>query len=128
MKLLTAEQVLFIHARIISETGGSHGLRDLGLLESAIARPNASFEGKDLYLSLFDKAAALAHSLIKNHPFTDGNKRTGVAAAALFLRRNDYELSAATFELETITLKIAVENLSLEALANWFRDNSIRPG
>ena len=61
MKYLTAEQILFIHARVVAETGGSHGVHDLGLLESAVARPQATFEGKDLYPDLFHKAAALLH-------------------------------------------------------------------
>jgi len=88
MNYLTAEQVLFIHARIIEETGGAHGVRDLGLLESAAARPQATFDGEDLYPDLFTKAAALMHALIQNHPFVDGNKRTGTVAAGLFLEIN----------------------------------------
>lgn len=78
MKYLTVEQVLFIHARLVSEISGTHGVRDLGLLESAVARPQATFEGNDLYSDIFSKAAALMESLIGNHPFVDGNKRTGM--------------------------------------------------
>ncbi len=76
MKYLSAEQVLFIHSRLIDETGGSHGIRDTGLLQAAVERPKATFGGKDLYPDIFYKAAALLESLIKNHPFIDGNKRT----------------------------------------------------
>jgi death on curing protein len=71
---LTPEQVLFIHARLVSETGGSHGVRDLGLLESAVARPQASFDSQDLYPDLFTKAAALLESLIGNHHLSMGIK------------------------------------------------------
>ncbi len=84
MRYLTAEQVLFLHARLIEETGGSHGIRDVGLLQSAVARPRATFEGEDLYPDVCSKAAALMHSLINNHPFVDGNKRTGTAALKSF--------------------------------------------
>jgi death-on-curing protein len=66
---LTTTQILFIHARLIEETGGSHGMRDLGSLEAAVARPRATFDGEELYPGLFHKAAALLESLINNHPF-----------------------------------------------------------
>ncbi|MCJ7584226.1 MAG: type II toxin-antitoxin system death-on-curing family toxin [Anaerolineales bacterium] len=74
--------------------GGAHGVRDLAMLESAVARPQTTFGGKDLYPDLFTKVAALLDSLINDHPFVDGNKRTGITAAALFLRRNGYRLKA----------------------------------
>ena len=85
---LSAQQVLFIHARLIEATGGEHGVLDLGLLQAAVARPQATFDGADLYASLFQKAAALMESLAQNHPFVDGNKRTAITAAALFLLQN----------------------------------------
>ena len=78
-RYLTVPQILFLHSRLIEETGGSQGLRDLGLLESAVARPQTSFSGEDLYPGLFTKAAALMDSLINNRPFLDGNKRTGIS-------------------------------------------------
>jgi death-on-curing protein len=81
---LTAAQVLFIHARLLAETGGAAGIRDLGLLEAAVARPQATFDGQDLYPDRFAKAAALMASLVGNHPIVDGNKRVGITAAGLF--------------------------------------------
>ena len=90
MQYLSPEQVLFIHARLIAETGGEHGVRDIGLLQSAVARPKATFDNKELYPDVANKAAALMESLINNHPFVDGNKRTGITAAVLFLRINNY--------------------------------------
>ena len=123
MRYLTAEQVLFIHARLIAETGGEHGVRDLGMLLSAVARPQASFDQADLYPDVFTKAAALLESLIGNHPFVDGNKRTGISAAGLFLRQNGYRLSASNQELETFTLRVAQGGASQEAEA-WFRTNA----
>ncbi len=104
MNYLTPEQVLFIHSRLVAETGGGHGVRELGLLESAVARLKATFDGKVLYPNLFLKAAALMDSLINNHPFLDGNKRTGVTAAGLFLRINGRKLSASSKDVEVVTL------------------------
>ena len=97
---LTAEQALFVHYRLLSETGGEHGVSDLGLLESAIARPRATFDRQELYADIFEKAAALMDSLINNHPFLDGNKRTGIACTVLFLKQNGISFSANNEELE----------------------------
>lgn len=124
MKYLTAEQVLFIHARVISETGGSHGVRDLGLLESAVARPQATFDGTDLHPDLFIKAAALMHAIIQNHPFVDGNKRTGLAALGLFLQINGRSLTATNRQLEALTLKVATAKIALPEMADWLRRKS----
>jgi death on curing protein len=125
MKSLTPEQVLFIHSRLVAETGGSHGVRDLGMLESAVARPQASFDGKDLYPDLFIKAAALTESLINNHPFVDGNKRTGITAAGLFLRVNGWRLAAKSEDLEQVTLNVATGKLKVAGLAEWLREHSV---
>ena len=78
MKYLTLEKVLLLHARLIQRTGGSGGVHDIDVLDSAMARPQATFEGEELYPDLWHKAAALMHSLVKNHPFVDGNKRTAL--------------------------------------------------
>ena len=125
MNYLTPEQVLFIHSRLVAETGGSHGVRDLGLLESAVARPQATFDGKQFYPDLYTKAAALMDSLIKNHPFMDGNKRTGITAAGLFLRINGWKLSASPADLEAVTLRVATRDMEVAELANWLKANSV---
>ena len=125
MRYLTAEQVLFIHARLVAETGGEHGLRDLGLLLSAVAHPQASFDQADLYPDVFTKAAALLESLIGNHPFVDGNKRTGITAAALFLRLNGHHLKVSNQELETFTLRVAQGGASQEQIVDWLRVNAV---
>jgi death-on-curing protein len=124
MSYLTVEQVLFIHMRLITETGGSPGLRDLALLASAVARPQATFGGEDLYPDLFSKAAALMDSLIRNHPFVDGNKRVGITAAGLFLLRNGQRLTASNAELESLTLQVARSEVSVEQITTWLRDHS----
>jgi death-on-curing protein len=99
-------------------------VKDLGLLESAVARPQATFDGDDLHPDLFIKAAALLHTLIQNRPFVDGNKRTGALAAILFLELNGYELNAKNKELESFTLKVAVSKISLSEIADWLRKKS----
>jgi death-on-curing protein len=126
MRYLTVEQVLFLHARLIEETGGSHGIRDIGLLESAVARPQAAFEGEELYPDLFSKAAALLHSLIRNHPFIDGNKRAGITAAALFLRANGFVLAADNPDLETFALRVASRNIGVPEVARWLRKHTVK--
>lgn len=128
MKYLLAQQALFIHSRIIDATGGAHGVLDTGLLQSAVARPSATFGSKDLYADLFHKAAALMESLARNHPFVDGNKRTAIAASGVFLGINGYVIECAQKELERFALSVATGSLSLEAAAAWFQKHSGRRG
>ncbi len=125
---LTPEQVLFLHSRLITETGGGHGIRDLGMLLSALGRPQATFDKKELYPDLILKAAALMDSLVRNHPFVDGNKRTAITAAALFLRINGYQLVVENTEMVRFTLACAQSQLSLDEITDWFRRYSIRTG
>ena len=124
MKYLTIEQVLFIHSRLISETGGSHGLRDLSLLESALSRPKSSFENKDLYPSIYLKAASLFQSLVQNHPFIDGNKRVGLTTTFVFLQSNGIVLKPSQDDLYITTQKIAQNQLSIEEIALWLETSS----
>ena len=128
MNYLTAEQVLFIHARLIAETGGEHGVLDLGLLQSAVARPQATFDGRDLYPDLFSKAAALLESLVGNYAFVDGNKRTAITAAGLFLRVNGYRLTADNSQLEVFTLQCAQHLVALEQMVMWLKSQSENVG
>ena len=123
-RYLTPQEVLFIHARLIATTGGEHGIRDLGLLESAVARPQATFDGADLYPELFLKTAALMESLSQNHPFVDGNKRTAITAAAMFLQLNGFRLQITNEEMERFTMMVVGERPSLESIATWFETNS----
>ena len=121
---LTAEQVLFVHYRLLSETGGEHGVRDLGLLESAIARPQATFDRQELYRDIFEKAAALMESLINDHPFVDGNKRTGIACTVLFLQQNGISFSAKNAELEKFTLRVASSKAGRSEITKWLKKHS----
>jgi death-on-curing protein len=124
MKFITPQQVLFINNRVVTETGGEHGLRDAGLLESAVSRPRATFDGKELYPGLFEKTAALLDSLVNNHPFVDGNKRTGITSAALFLRMNGWILTCSQGDLETFTLSVALDHPTVSELADWLKQYS----
>ena len=126
MTYLTVEQVLFLHGRLIEETGGSHGVRDIGLLQSAVARPQATFEGEEMYADVFSKAAALMESLVGSHPFVDGNKRTGVAAAGIFLTRNGWTREVSNPELEDFALRVAGGELSVAEIARWLGQHSRR--
>lgn len=125
IRYLTAEQVLFIHARLIAETGGEHGLLDLGLLQSAVARPQATFDRQDLYPNIYAKAAAFLQSLIGNHPFVDGNKRTAIASAGIFLLITGYRLKADNQELETFTFKCAQGLVTVDQIKFWLETNTM---
>lgn len=118
---LSVVQLMELYRVLIREFGGQSGVRDRGGLESAVARPAATFDGEDLYPDLAAKAAALMHSLVWNHPFPDGNKRAGAAAAELFLRVNGVELDAGDEEFEAVALSTAAGDVEAEALAIWFR-------
>lgn len=124
MRYLNAEQVLFIHARIIEESGGAHGVRDITLLQSAVGRPRATFDGRELYPDIWHKAAALMESLVGNHPFIDGNKRTSIGAASLFLRRNRIRLISTQVEFETFTLDMALKKITAEKAAAWLEQHA----
>lgn len=124
MIYLSAEQILFLHARLVAETGGSQGVHDLNLLMSAVNRPKASFNDQDLYPDVFQKAAALMDSLIRNHPFVSGNKRSGFAAAALFVLLNGYRLTVTNDEAIKFVLETARSKHSIDEIADWLRVNS----
>jgi death-on-curing protein len=106
---------------LIQRTGGREGLRDPGLLASAVARPQASFDGEDLYPDLWHKASALMHSLVKNHPFVDGNKRTAVAATGIFLEVNGYVLTVSNAELLGFVRQVVTDAIKLDTMAAWLQ-------
>ena len=119
MRYLSLEEVVSLHSLLIAQSGGSSGLRDRGALESAVAQPEASFGGEDLYPTLSAKAAALGHSLIQNHPFVDGNKRVGHAALEVFLLLNGYEIDALVDDQERVMLDVASGQMSRAELSEW---------
>ncbi len=119
MRLLSLAEVVELHRQVVHSSGGSHGIRDLGILESAVAQPRMSFDGQDLYPTLVEKAAALGSSLVQNHPFVDGNKRVGHAALEVTLVLNGFELSASIEEQEQIMLDLAAGKLTREEFSIW---------
>ena len=113
---LTKSQVLLIHDQLIAETGGSSGLRDEGILDSALSAPFQTFGGEDVYPSLQQKAARLCFGLVKNHPFVDGNKRIGAHVMLVFLALNGVELQHSQTELSDIILQLAAGEINAEHL------------
>jgi death-on-curing protein len=121
---ITLDTVLAIHDDMVNRYGGSHGIRDLGLIQSAIARPQSSFGGDDLYPNVFDKAAALFHSLMFNHAFIDGNKRTTIVSTARFLFLNEFELDVSQEDFVTFPLLVENKHLSIEKISKWIENHS----
>lgn len=126
IKYLGIEQVLVIHETLIERYGGSHGIHNRGLLESAVFRPQASAFGEDAYPALFEKCAVLGYSLIQNHPFSDGNKRAGFACMHLMLLINGYDLKSTSKEEIAITEDIASGNVHEPDLAEWLKKHSAK--
>jgi death on curing protein len=122
MRYLSLQEVISLHSLLIAQSGGSSGLRDRGALESAVAQPEASFGGEELYPDLASKAAALGHSLIQNHPFVDGNKRIGHAAMEVFLLLNGHEIDASVDEQEQIIISVASGKVSRIELGEWLSE------
>jgi death on curing protein len=125
VRYLTLSEVLEVHRQVMAQTGGAEGLMHLPALESALAQPQMTFGGEELDPTLVDKAAALGYALIKNHPFLDGNKRTGHAAMEVFLVLNGYEIRAAIDEQEHIILQVAASEIDREEFTTWLRTQVI---
>lgn len=120
-RFLTVDEVLELHGMVIGRSGGSPGIRDRAGLDSAVAQPRMTFEGRDLYATLVEKAAALGYSLVRNHPFVDGNKRIGHAAMETFLLLNGRELVAEIDEQESIVMGLAEGSLKRDIFVEWVR-------
>jgi death-on-curing protein len=126
MRHLGLAEVVELHRRLLEQTGGTAGIRDLGALESALAQPRMTLAGSDLYPTLVEKAAALCFSLVGNHPFVDGNKRVGHAAMETFLVLNGAEIDARLDEQERVMLDLAAGRIDRGRLADWLRQH-LRP-
>lgn len=123
MKILSKEHILMLHQALIEEFGGTTGLRDEGLLDSAINIPFQTFGGADLYTGIINKASRLGYGLIKNHTFIDGNKRIGTHAMLVLLEINDVSLDYYEEELITAILGVASGEVSDEDLISWIRNH-----
>jgi len=121
---LTTKQVISLHSSLIEATGGTDGVRDMGLLESALEVPFQTFDGKDLYPALIQKAARLGHSLISNHPFVDGNKRIGIHTMLVFLAANGVEIECTQKELIDVGLSLADGTMNAEKLLIWLSSHN----
>jgi death on curing protein len=121
---LSVEDVLDIHIDQLQRYGGLSGIRDQCLLESAIAMPQATFDGNYVHSDLFEMAAAYLFHLGRNHPFLDGNKRTATVSALVFLRLNDYDLNTDNEILTSTVLDVIAGKISKAELAQFFRNNS----
>jgi death on curing protein len=119
MRYLTLNELLQLHRRLVEQSGGSTSIHSVEALESALAQPRMTFSGEDLYPTIAEKAAALGSSLIMNHPFVDGNKRTGHAAMEVFLLLNGYEIDASVDEQEQVVLQLAAGELDRKAFTAW---------
>ena len=120
----TVENVLFLHTVSLGTFGGSEGIRDLKSLRAAVARPWGSSFGQDHFSTPFEKAAALAESLIRRHPFIDGNKRTAMYSAAYLLETLGYRLETAQQDLEDFAVSIALGDMDTTDMARWFEHHS----
>lgn len=123
--MITLEEALAIHTQVVDATGGSHGVRDKGGLEAALARPWATFAGEDLYPDPIAKAAALLESIIKNHPFVDGNKRAGYTLGRLTLITFDLDLKASDDEEYDMVIQVATGKLDVDGIVVWMKEHVV---
>jgi death-on-curing protein len=123
MRILSKQQILLLHSALVAESGGSDGLRDEGLLDSAVSMPFQTFSGQDLYPTVLEKAAHLGFGLIRNHPFIDGNKRIGTHAMLVFLDINNISLFYEDDDLIATILSVASGTLDANGLLNWLQNH-----
>lgn len=122
--MISLEQTLEIHSILIEQFGGSNGLRDSDLLESAIGRPYQTFDNKELYQTPIEKAAAIMESIVKNHPFVDGNKRTGYVLGRLLLMNSGMDIHASEDEKYELVIKISEGRIDYDEIKGWLNENS----
>lgn len=121
---ITEDQALAVHAKMIEVTGGMDGVRDRGLLDSALNVPFQTFDGNELYPSVLMKSAAMCRGIISDHPFADGNKRTGIHLMLIFLKLNGIDLSYTQKELIDLGFSIADGSCGYDEILEWLIDHS----
>ena len=126
MRYLTPQEILIIHDLVINETGGSHGVRDIGLLISACKRPKTAVFGTEQFPSIHEKASVYLDSIARNHVFIDGNKRTAFVATARFLAINGLDINATNREIELFVIKVATKHLEVREIAKWIKKKIIK--
>ena len=127
LKYLSEAELIAINEEMVSKYGGLHGVRDLNFVRLAIGRPQMSAGLADAYKTVFDKAASMFHSIINNHPFFDGNKRTSLFSAVLFLEYNDYQLIFTRKEGVKFTLEARNQDWAVEQITNWLKLHRKKP-
>lgn len=125
MEMIALEEIIIFHEKIIEKTGGSQGIRDIGLIESVINRPFQTYDGIELYPEIESKISAITYSLINNHGFVDGNKRIGVSVKLLLLRLNDRKIEYKQEELVDLGIKIAENKCKEEDIKKWIESHSL---
>ena len=124
--MISKEDIIQLYHFSIEKFGGADGLRDLGLLESAAARPYQTFGGLDLYPGALEKAAAIIESIVINHPFIDGNKRTGFLAMFAILEEEGYKLTANNESAYSFTIKISTGEIHFDEIVAWLKTNTAK--
>ena len=124
MRYLTLEEILRLHFQVVKDYGGSHGVREEERLKSVVEAPSQHVFGQEQYSDLFEKAAVYLRNIISDHPFVDGNKRTGVTVCVIFLNRNGKHLTATPTELEDFAVQVATAYLDVPQIANWLKSHS----
>ncbi|MEG1448350.1 MAG: type II toxin-antitoxin system death-on-curing family toxin [Oscillospiraceae bacterium] len=123
MILLTVEEIISIHSKLISKTGGLDGIRDIGLLESAVFSANNSFNDIEQYPTIIEKSSRLAYAIVNNHAFLDGNKRIGILTMLMTLKLNGIEIQYAQKELIDLGLSIACDKTKYEDILFWIENH-----
>lgn len=124
MRRISIEEIIYMHSETVKATGGSDGIRDMGLLNSAVNAPFQSFGGYDVYPTIYEKAARLGFGLAQNHAFIDGNKRIAALVTLVFLRLNGVDINCTEAELISLFMSIAASEITFEDLADWLINHS----
>lgn len=123
--MITLELIVGLHQILIKKYGGSPGIRDESALESAVNRPYQTFDGEELYKTSIEKAAAIIESIVKNHPFIDGNKRTGYVSMRILLRKDQKDIKAGEEEKYEFVMKIAAGESEFDEIKKWIEEKII---
>ena len=123
--MITVERAILIHDEVLRQDGGAHGLRDRNGLESAIARPYQTFGAEELYPTCFEKAAAIGESAVMNHPFLDGNKRTGLSLMIALLGEGGYSVKGTDDELYDFVVRISTGELAFDSIVAWLKAHTV---
>lgn len=126
LKYFSEGEILLIHNRTVDETGGLHGVRDYNAIQSVVEQPRQAVFGKELYPTMFLKAAVYARNIIAHHPFLDGNKRTGITVASVFLSDNGHAIEAREGEFYGLALHVAEDKWEYEEIAAWFESHTTK--